>query len=117
MEKREIDEKIVISLQALMNNIKLYDKGHPAIQKSLSELLGLIKPKLEEDGELTITLRSWYLYINGMRIKIKTTNFLQLKNFMELLSEKDIGGIVINQNVKDEEVLFFLELLTKEDLH
>ncbi|HDK27554.1 MAG TPA: HD domain-containing protein [Candidatus Atribacteria bacterium] len=117
MDKREIDEKIVISLQALMNNIKLYDKEHPAVKKSLSEVLSLIKPKLQEDGELTITLRSWYLYINGMRIKIKTTNFLQLKNFMELLSEKDIGGIVINQNVKDEEILLFLELLTKGDLH
>ncbi len=108
------DSFIMLFLSTL-KSVSLYNEDHPLIKKNIERLLDSIDSELDQ-GEFSMVMKNWYIYLGGERIRINALNFQHLKSIMQLFERRDIGGFSIKKKLTENMLIDFLRILNIDGL-
>lgn len=105
--------EMVIRLNVLLKSAKIYEPNNLLFQRQISSLLALIRRALAESGEAHFTARHSTLFFNNIRLKYGYSNYHFFKFVLQELKKNEIGGIMFEPELSEDELKLFMILLSK----
>lgn len=105
--------EMVIRLNVLLKSAKIYEPNNLLFQRQIGTLLVLIRRALTESGEAHFTVRQSTLFFNNLRLKYGYANYHFFKFVLQEFKKKEIGGIMFEPEVGEDDLKLFMTLLSK----
>ena len=96
------------TLQMAIKALQMYTSVHPRSKEALKTLAAALTDWLQERSELQMAASSGKVFVDGSPIE---GNSLHLTALVRQLSERQIGGFIIQRGAPVEELLAMLEIL------
>ena len=109
--------QVIMRLAATVRVGRAYQTDNQVFRQQLDALLAVIAPLLEESGEVVLVALAEDLYLNGVRIPVKTSNYRFHKSVHGEFQRRNIAGLRVQKGIKDEEFITFFRLFLKPDLY
>ncbi len=101
--------EMVKHLGGALSSMKLYPNSHPSVTKQLGELDSSLRSLLENKSRLILALSRDIPVVDGVPIY---ENNIHINTFRSLLIERGIEIIIVKSNVKKEDLVPFLYMLS-----
>ncbi|MFN0151641.1 MAG: HD-GYP domain-containing protein [bacterium] len=100
--------QLVLRLHGLLRSVRLYNVSNQAVQTQITQLLDSLGAVLEDEASLYIS--GEHFYLNGVRIKIETS---QLDHFRVVAAEfaaRKLGGLRFTSGLSRPEMETFVQM-------
>jgi HD-GYP domain-containing protein (c-di-GMP phosphodiesterase class II) len=94
---------------------RVYEAGNQAVTRQLQLMLDSLRPWLDELGGLTLIAMRDDLFLNGIRLPVRSTHFVFHQLLLEELSKRHIAGLRLMPGLQAEELEAFFALFLKPD--
>lgn len=102
--------KFVSALTGAIRNVSMYPAGHPAVNRSVQTILGLLSPLLEE-GEVSLGVAEDVLVVNNEPLFKDVPAEQELKT---RLAERGLSALAIRPGVKMTELSALIQVLAED---
>jgi HD-GYP domain-containing protein (c-di-GMP phosphodiesterase class II) len=103
---------LVVALHGATRVMKLYPAEHQAVQRALSELVGIAQDIQAREAELDFRAQGEFLFINGTRLRLDLTNYASFGHVLSLFREADVGALRVASDTTPRDWLVLLTALT-----
>lgn len=118
---REHNEKLqtagrtlISALYMLVRSVKMYDPDNHVFEKPLAQLQETMNQVIQKDGKLELMGVKQSFYLNGMLIKVDMSALDNVKQLLDELRSKDVGGLTMMRSVSVPELKNFIWIFSKE---
>jgi HD-GYP domain-containing protein (c-di-GMP phosphodiesterase class II) len=105
--------EMITKLNVLLKSAKIYQPNNLLFRRQIEFFMKLIQKALEEAGEAHFTARQSTLFFNNIRLKYGYANYHFFRHVLQELKKKEIGGILFEPGLNDEDLTSFMLLLAK----
>jgi HD-GYP domain-containing protein (c-di-GMP phosphodiesterase class II) len=118
-EKRIKDAglQLVMRFAATMRIARAYQTDNQVFRQQIDILQRVITPLLMEGGEAVFVSLQDDLYLNNVRIPVKSANFRYHQLVLEEFRRRRIAGIRVQLGLSDEEFALFFKLFGQPELY
>lgn len=118
---REHNEKLqtagrslISALYMLVRSVKMYDPDNTVFEKPILQLQEVMNGIIVKDGKLELMGVKQSFYLNGMLIKVDMAALENVKQLLEEMRSKDVGGITLLRSVTVPEIKNFIWIFSKD---
>jgi HD-GYP domain-containing protein (c-di-GMP phosphodiesterase class II) len=111
--RRQLGLQMVVRFLAVLRTGKAYQVGNQVFRAQLDALFEVIAPLLDEFGEVVLVSLESDLYLNGVRLPMKSANLRHFDALMREFSRRRIAGIRVVQGVQPDELESFFGLFLR----
>jgi len=111
-----MDEKhleLLFLLNAAITNLRLYPTTNPVIQRTMDNLFLTLQDFLQVNDEFILAEAEKNLLINGTLLEKSDQERPQVKSLLDIMNSFKIKSISLEKGVTKEELLTFLELISR----
>lgn len=109
--------QVIMRLAATVRIGRTYQAENQVFRQQLDALMATFAPVLEDSGEAILVALDDDLYLNGVRIPVRTGNFKFHKAVLEEFRRREIAGLRIQRGVDEKELVTFFRLFLQPDLY
>jgi HD-GYP domain-containing protein (c-di-GMP phosphodiesterase class II) len=109
--------KVVIRLATTLRIGRAYRTDNQVFRQQIEGLLAALAPLLEESGEVALVALKDDLYLNSVRIPVKTGDFKFHKAVLMEFRRRNIAGLRLQKGIQDAELVTFFRLFLRPDLY
>lgn len=118
---REHNEKLqtagrslISALYMLVRSVKMYDPENHVFEKPILQLQEVMNQIIVKDGKLELMGVKQSFYLNGMLVKVDMASLDNVKQLLEEMRSKDVGGITLLRSVTVPEIKNFIWIFSKD---
>jgi HD-GYP domain-containing protein (c-di-GMP phosphodiesterase class II) len=111
--RRQLGVQMVVRILSVTRTGKAYQVGNQVFRAQLDALFETIAPLLDEFGEVVLVSLEGDLYLNGVRLPMKSGNVRHFDNLMREFSRRRIAGIRVVQGLQPDELENFFGLFLR----
>jgi HD-GYP domain-containing protein (c-di-GMP phosphodiesterase class II) len=115
--RNELGLQVIIRLASTIRIGRTYQTDNQVFRQQLAGLLECLKPLIDEAGEAVLVSLEEDLYLNGVRIPVKSGNFRFHKAVLEEFRLREIAGLRMQQGLDEAELTLFLRLFLQPDVY
>lgn len=105
---------LVSALYMLVRSVKMYDPENNVFEKPLAQLQDTMNQIIRKDGKLELMGVKQSFYLNGMLVKVDMAALENVRELLEEMRGKDVGGFTMNRSVTIPELKNFIWIFSKE---
>lgn len=109
--------QVIIRLASTVRIGRIYQTDNQVFRQQLEALLEILMPIIEESGEAVVVALQDDLYLNGVRIPVKTGNFRFHKAVLEEFRLREIAGLKLQKGLDKDEMTLFVRLFLQPDVY
>lgn len=109
--------QMVMRLAATMRIARAYQTDNQVFLQQVDAVQQLISPLLVEQGEVVLVALEDDLYMNGVRIPVKGSNFRYHQFVLEEFRRRRIAGLQLKLGLSDQECAAFFRLFNQPDVY
>lgn len=106
--------QIISALYMLLRSVKMYDPDNNVFEKPLLQLQEQMNQVIQKDGKLELMGIKQSFYLNGMLIKVDMNALDNVKQLLDEMRGKDVGGFSLFRSVAVPELKNFIWIFSKE---
>jgi HD-GYP domain-containing protein (c-di-GMP phosphodiesterase class II) len=114
---KEVALSFLPRLSAVIRVSRNYDSENQVFVQQLAGLLECVAPLLEESGEAVFVALYDDLYLNGVRVPVRTGNVRFHKHVLGELSKRRIAGLRFADGAETRELSVLFRLLREPDVY
>jgi HD-GYP domain-containing protein (c-di-GMP phosphodiesterase class II) len=114
---RELGSLIIMRLLALVRVGRSYDVANQAFHQQVLAFIESLGPVFAEAPEAVLVSLDSDLYLNGVRLPVRTTNLRSHQSLMEEFGRRGIAGLHVRKGVTPDEIGRFFRLFLRPDLY
>ncbi len=118
---REHNEKLqtagrtlISALYMLVRSVKMYEPENKVFEKPILQLQDTMNQIIQRDGKLELMGVKQSFYLNGMLVKVDMSALDNVRELLEELRAKDVGGLTLLRSVSVPEIKNFVWIFSKE---
>lgn len=118
---REHNEKLqtagrslISALYMLVRSVKMYDPDNHVFEKPILQLQEVMNQIIVKDGKLELMGVKQSFYLNGMLVKVDMASLDNVKQLLDEMRSKDVGGITLLRSVTVPEIKNFVWIFSKD---
>jgi len=118
---REHNEKLqtagrslISALYMLVRSVKMYDPDNHVFEKPILQLQEVMNGIIVKDGKLELMGVKQSFYLNGMLIKVDMASLDNVKQLLDEMRGKDVGGLTLLRSVTVPEIKNFVWIFSKD---
>ncbi len=118
---REHNEKLqtagrslISALYMLVRSVKMYDPDNHVFEKPILQLQEVMNGIIVKDGKLELMGVKQSFYLNGMLVKVDMAALDNVKQLLDEMRSKDVGGLTLLRSVTVPEIKNFIWIFSKE---
>lgn len=110
-EQKALD--FLVELTRIIRNMQMYNNAHPIVRQGITQAHKMLSEVLRQQPSLSFGKGEGVLLVQNKQITEKNP---AADRFIQMLGERNIGGVIIRQGVPISEVESFIQLMaTKPD--
>lgn len=109
--------QVIIRFASTVRIGRIYQTDNQVFRQQLDSLLEILMPIIQESGEAVLVALQDDLYLNNMRIPVKTGNFRFHKAVLEEFRLREIAGLKLQKGLDKEEMTLFVRLFLQPDVY
>ncbi|MFO0596021.1 MAG: hypothetical protein U0228_11970 [Myxococcaceae bacterium] len=106
--------QLISALYMLLRSVKMYDPDNHVFEKPLAQLQETMNGVIQKDGKLELMGVKQSFYLNGMLVKVDMNALDSVRQLLEEMRGKDVGGITLTRSVSVPELKNFVWIFSKE---
>ena len=114
---RDRGTDLLVRLSALIRVGRAYSVGNQVFVHQLEALEEVLTPVLAEHGEAIFVAYDDGLYLNGVRVPTRGSNFRHYQDLVENFARRDIAGLRVATSAPIAELATFFDLYLKPDVY
>ncbi|MGH7730700.1 MAG: HD-GYP domain-containing protein [Candidatus Eiseniibacteriota bacterium] len=115
--RKDAGLQVIVRMASTIRIGRTYQTDNQVFRQQLEGLLESLMPLIEESGEAVLVALQDDLYLNGVRIPVKSGNFRFHKAMLDEFRLREIAGLRLTQGLDAEELTLFLRLFLQPDVY
>src|SRR5438552_18625997 len=105
--------EFLIMLYTSLRSLKLYPIENAQVQRALDDLVAATKHLLDVERELEVRLQGEFIFVNSTRLRLDLDNYASLSHILNVLPQRGIGAMRLDEGVYRRPLQAFLWLLLR----
>ena len=114
---RDFGVKLLVRLNTMVRVARTYKVGNSVFGHQVDGFLELVRPPLEEAGELVLARLDTDFYLNGYRLPIRPHNVKFLNSATEEFGKRKISALRLAKGLEPQEIEKFFELFMQPEVY
>lgn len=114
---RAVGLRIIQRFNALVRMGRAYQVENQVFRHQLVEFVAAVQPVLEEAGEMVLVSLDGDVYVNGVRIPVRTNTIRYHDALISELDRRGIAGFKMEKQATEEEIMTFFRLFMQPDVY
>jgi HD-GYP domain-containing protein (c-di-GMP phosphodiesterase class II) len=114
---RALGLRIIQRFNAMVRMGRAYRVENQVFRKQMNDFMATIAPVLEETGEMVLVSLDSDMYLNGVRIPVRSNTLKYHEALAEELNRRGIAGFKIEKGATEEEIMTFFRLFMQPDIY
>jgi HD-GYP domain-containing protein (c-di-GMP phosphodiesterase class II) len=114
---RQLGLALVPKLSAVLRVSRSYEPENQVFRQQLAQLIGVVRPLLEEHAEAVLVALDDDLYLNGVRIPVDAHGLRFHRHVFEELKRRRIAGLRLMRGITPHDLGVLFKLFRDPDVH
>jgi putative nucleotidyltransferase with HDIG domain len=109
--------ELIAKFHRFLKGACLYDRNNMIIERLAQECLAAVHAVMKSEGHLFLKIARDNVYLNQMKVQIKTDQYSIFKGFLHEMRQRCIGEMEFSEEMNEEKLKEFVFLLSKLEEH
>ncbi|HZK47983.1 MAG TPA: HD domain-containing phosphohydrolase [Thermoleophilia bacterium] len=110
----EEDCELVRLLSIALRTAELHESSNAVAETAVSDLYRALRGRLDAVGEVAISTRARYLFVNGERVRLNASDYLHLRYLGQMCDVWTIGGVILLPGLAQSELSSLVFVLSRD---
>lgn len=108
------DRRLIRKLSIAFRTADLHERDNAVAEGVMGELYGALRERLETLGATTVASRGRHLFVDGERVRLGASDYLQLRYLLQLFDAWSIGSVTLLPGLTLPELTSLVYSLTRD---
>jgi HD-GYP domain-containing protein (c-di-GMP phosphodiesterase class II) len=105
---------LAVTFHAAAQSLRIYPLENATVQKTLDEMMKIVRRLLEREGELELRHVGDFVFINDARLRLDLSDYAAFSFVASVLQRHGIGQVEFGDGLERQDLAAFLSLLLHE---